>query len=107
MISEREHNMMTTAVIRGAELLDHQVPGWAQDIRLEQLEMHLCANCVLGQLFHEFTNGFEQLGLEGDEVDEHGFDLSAEMMKANQGDVDPLWRTLDALWTDEVKRRVS
>lgn len=107
MITEREHSMLTTAVAQGAALLDDYKPDWAHKIRLEQLEMNLCSKCVLGQLFRDFTGGFEELGLEGEEVDEHGFDLNGEMLTAHSGNVDPLWRLLDMLWTDEVKRRVQ
>lgn len=34
----------------GAEFLDERLPGWAEMIDIERLEMEDCSQCVLGQL---------------------------------------------------------
>lgn len=43
-------------VARGAELLDEKLPGWADQIDLDSLNMAVSCNCVLGQLGAETVN---------------------------------------------------
>jgi hypothetical protein len=38
------------AVAKGAELLDHAMPGWAERVDPDILDMRLMSTCVLGQL---------------------------------------------------------
>ena len=40
-------------VRRGARLLDHERPGWANEIDLERFDIGDSTRCVLGQLFDE------------------------------------------------------
>ena len=40
---------------RGAALLDNIKPGWAQHINIASLDMNHPNDCVLGQLYGEYT----------------------------------------------------
>lgn len=50
-------------VSRGAELLDREQPEWAGRISLDDLHMRDCDECVLGQIFGDFTEGVDVLGI--------------------------------------------
>jgi hypothetical protein len=77
------------SVARGAALLDDQLPGWAERIDPEQLQIASCYRCVLGQLFsrHPYPTrhaispyglGVEALGIGAGEMPPswYGFDGS-------------------------------
>lgn len=47
----------TTNAPAGAELLDEKCPGWASEISLDTLDIDSSQNCVLGQLYGDFSRG--------------------------------------------------
>ena len=60
-------------VDRGAAFLDEKLPGWEDQIDLEQLDLSSRCNCVLGQLYkrprerntwHRYDRGLNALGIE-------------------------------------------
>jgi hypothetical protein len=65
---------MQERVQRGIELLNAKVPGWVERINIDELNMAICARCVLGQLFEHFDRGRKELGIKGFEYT-HGFDV--------------------------------
>lgn len=80
-----------TEAENGAALLDEKVPGWAERIYLDELEISSLDDCVLGQLFGEYHNGMIALfpGYEAKPlVDQewlgrqHGFDGEFGLMPA-------------------------
>lgn len=73
---------------RGAQLLSIHRPGWEQEIELDILYMGSCVNCVLGQLYHSYEHGVEELNLQEQEA-YFGFDV----------DDDITYRDLDKSWT--------
>jgi hypothetical protein len=48
--------MVAERVAAGVAWLDENVPGWAERIDLEQLNLASCQRCVLGQLFGDFND---------------------------------------------------
>lgn len=44
-------------VRRGAKLLDKARPGWEKDINLQKLQLSNTAQCMLGQLYGDYTEG--------------------------------------------------
>lgn len=48
-------------VARGVKLLDKQVPGWDQRIRLHHLDMASGYKCVLGQLYGDYPRALDAL----------------------------------------------
>lgn len=46
---------------RGAALLDQLRPGWAAAIDTARLDLASSYNCILGQLFGSFCNGYLHL----------------------------------------------
>lgn len=48
-------------VARGVKLLDEQVPGWDERIRLGSLDMADGTKCVLGQLYGEYPRAVDVL----------------------------------------------
>lgn len=46
---------------RGAVLLDTIQPGWEHDINLGQLNMFMCSQCILGQLYEDYSRGMHKL----------------------------------------------
>lgn len=68
-------------VIRGAEFLDENLPGWDKKIDVARLNIGSSCNCVLGQLskrgetYTRYVNVAKRLGLDpfGSEVMKLGF----------------------------------
>ena len=50
-------------VVAGAALLDESVPGWESKIDTSTLRLQSHTNCVLGQIFGDYTTGLTTLGL--------------------------------------------
>jgi hypothetical protein len=46
---------------RGARLLDRNARGWATGISRERLDLGSCQQCVLAQLFGDYTSGLNTL----------------------------------------------
>jgi len=44
-------SILAERVALGAALLDEKLPGWAERINLDELELASCYRCVIGQLF--------------------------------------------------------
>lgn len=67
----------TTVVKSGIDILDGHFGGrsWAKNIDLDNLDLGSCGVCVLGQLFGDYAEGLEELGLSGGY--RHGFDTSS------------------------------
>lgn len=53
-------------VSRAAKFLDENSPGWAYKIRLRELDIESCENCILGQLFGDYDEGMDKLDLYED-----------------------------------------
>lgn len=51
-------------VVEGAKLLDEVMPGWAEKINLDTLNMDLRARCILGQLFGNYSVGLQTLKIK-------------------------------------------
>jgi hypothetical protein len=60
-------------VENGAALLDERLPGWANEIDAEELDLERSCNCVLGQLFGSYDKGRRVLGLSHSEAKRFGF----------------------------------
>lgn len=78
------------AVRKGAAVLDKYAdieggffPGWRGRIDLENLDMSNTGKCVLGQLFGEYTDGTEVLGLRWDQARKLAFDSNAGNYEGN------------------------
>ncbi len=48
---------------RGADLLDDWIPGWYNRVNLDALDISDCDNCVLGQLYGNFSLALIKTGL--------------------------------------------
>lgn len=49
------------AVMRGAQLLDREMPGWQERVEINELDLSSSCSCVLGQVFASYaTNLSEQ-----------------------------------------------
>lgn len=83
-------------VDRGAALLDERRPGWWEDVDVRTLDMGGCWSCVLGQVFGEYHDGTEWLGVPADtwSVQWLGFEGSEQ-------DYD----VLTILWRAAINRR--
>jgi len=102
-------------VKKGAELLDKAVPDWAMKVNLKKLQMHLCARCVLGQIFwkddrtpaflHGYDEGIRKLGLTFKEAERWGFTLAGVDHFDKAREVG--WENLKALWVDEIIKRTT
>lgn len=59
----REQMNLQARVNAGATLLDENRPGWANEIDLDILHLTSTTHCILGQLYREYMNGIEELGI--------------------------------------------
>lgn len=62
-------------VVRGAELLDERMPGWAERIDLDSFVLSSCKRCVLGQLYGDFEIALGRCDIEEAPDDYYGFDI--------------------------------
>lgn len=71
---------VATRVAKGVALLDEQAPGWLERINLLSLEISSSDLCVLGQVYGNFHDGCDALGLcaEFDADAVYGFNCSAD-----------------------------
>lgn len=66
-----------SVVKNGVEILDNHFGdrSWTKKIDLDNLDLGSCGVCVLGQLFGDYTEGLDELGLSGGHS--YGFDASS------------------------------
>lgn len=97
-------------VARGAALLDEKVEGWPERIAVRELDLRSCRDCVIGQLFSDaadiyedgvlaYDEGIYRLGITGAGETAHGFSLPRWA-----GDDDD-YAALTALWRSEIEAR--
>lgn len=86
-------------IARGAALLDEEMPGWAEKISLEILDINDSEMCILAQLYGSFYGGGENLGLfTNDKLVENGF--FPEKMD------DTYYKNLkNEAWAEEIAKR--
>lgn len=65
-----------TQINAGIKLLDSTTPGWREKIDLDQLDLGSCSVCVLGQVFGDYDEGIDQLGVSGYD---YGFNTMSNM----------------------------
>lgn len=94
-------------VKRGAALLDEKHPGWAEKIDKLLLDMNDCYDCVLGQLYGEYFDGREALGLTHGWY--HGFDnsVNTDISPSEELPVLAVYEHLNTLWIAEINQRLS
>lgn len=97
-------------VSRGAALLDEKVPGWAHRINVDTLDVESGTDCIVAQLFGDYLNGINALGLSfmSDDDAAHGynstFDESSELPIILRV---ALFDQLHALWIKEITTRLA
>ncbi|MEV4575901.1 hypothetical protein AB0K16_21915 [Nonomuraea jabiensis] len=92
-------------VAAGAALLDKKTPGWYQDIDLGILDLYSTDDCILGQVFGDYSGGAAFLGLDIPGQYAHGFDVP----HSDAGEIANLeqWVALTACWKAEIRQRVE
>lgn len=67
---------------KGVKLLNEQAPGWHRKVKISTLDLSSNDNCILGQVFGEYTNGLELLDINSNDETRngpaHGFSLCSE-----------------------------
>jgi hypothetical protein len=98
---------------RGAKLLDEMKPDWVQNIRLETLDIRDGSECVLGQIFGEYSDGINKIwlfnatreaGYHPFNSQNHGFLVDYEWDTPYEV-IDCLSRNLIEAWGNEVRIR--
>lgn len=81
----------TSKVTSGIQLLNAHFgnENWKKDIDLDTLDLGSCGVCVLGQLFGDYSEGLDELGIGGGYA--YGFDVSTGS-----------FRDLTAAWKDAL-----
>ncbi len=82
------------------------MPGWADAIDVDRLDLDSCFDCVLGQLYNDFDKGRAELKIGDGNSIQVGFCPSSRGASEN-------WREyrradhlrLDQLWTAEILAR--
>ncbi len=75
MANKTINTIIRERVSRGVKLLNRVKPGWFRKVRPRKLNMADCWECILGQLFGEYTTGQSELFKWWDTVKsiKHGF----------------------------------
>lgn len=92
-------SLLSERVDRGSKLLDKIEPGWADLIDLNDLNMGVCVDCILGQLYGNYQLGINVLPEE--QLPEYygfniPFDLSIERYS---------YYALGQAWKEEILKR--
>lgn len=66
----------TAQINAGIKLLDSEVPNWRGKIDIDELDLGSCSVCVLGQVFGDYDDGIEALGVSGYD---YGFNTMSDM----------------------------
>lgn len=70
---------------RGVELLNEKSPGWHSKIDLDRLDMADRDDCVLGQLFGDYFDGLEAIGVRPDRDVSFGFNFKVPPLPPTMG----------------------
>ena len=86
-------------VARGVALLDEKRPGWRTEVNPDTLDMNHDWDCVVGQLYGRFIDGWGPLGLTTQtQATRYGFDAVASLyMDSDQDELNALteaWRAV-------------
>jgi len=77
------------AVARGVKFMNKEFGRyWLRTIRLDELDMNSCSNCVLGQVDTDFSYTVEGLGMSDEDITKYGFDLpplTGDYSESNEG----------------------
>lgn len=87
---------------RGAALLDEASPDWFLVVNPSELDMAMCLDCVLGQVYRSFDSGLECLDLCAEDAIGHGFDVADGL---EPDDADEHYEILDRVWVDMITMR--
>lgn len=86
----------TTLVAAGVDLLDTYDPKWFEKINTETLDMSNEDDCILGQLFGDYSRGLDELGI-------YGPDYGLDLILADDYLVN--WAELEILWLAAINER--
>lgn len=102
--------MYEERVSRGAALFDQVNPDWFHMIDRDLLAMESCDNCILGQVYGHYEDGFRSLIADLPDTilfsaADHGFTL----YNAEQESIDVFSRfaALADAWRAEIRRRLE
>ena len=93
------------AVLAGAEYLDSAVPGWADKIDPEKLDVGYPRDCILGQLFGWYIDGRRALGMDREAARKFGFDVNRGALPWQT--VDQRYRRLNRHWREAIRLRLG
>lgn len=95
--------MFEPEVERGAALLTAVRAGWVKEIDTVRLEMYVCEDCILGQLYGGFSKGLAALENATEasfSATEHGFMVPAPRTMER-------WEALTDAWRKAVRKRLK
>lgn len=90
-------NGLEKRVRTGAQWMDHEKPGWEEDIDREKLDIQNCDNCVLGQAL----GGYVSRSLPCFSIEfavDHGFTANSLPQE---------WLPLKTAWLSEINARLT
>jgi len=90
-------------VADGARYLDSNVPGWFRSIDLNRLDILNPCYCVVGQLFHSFGAGLEQLDVDATLGEDEALGFNPPLGPDFSNDVD----VLTPIWKREIRARLA
>ena len=104
-------NKYEEQVKRGIRLLDSAMPGWRKRIRIKNLDLHSGCNCILGQLYGEFVEGWCEVRKFGSYIFRHdppycGFNIDIEeWMNADSSEERlALYEELEKEWLKHLRQ---
>lgn len=89
------------AAARGAKFLDQRRPGWADEIRLADLDLRSLDNCVLGQLYGDWgkaQEAIEEIRWDADRQMYYGFETDHPHTRQK-------YAALTEEWQDQILMR--
>lgn len=96
-------------VQKGARMLDKYRPGWAIEINISDFNITSPTECIIGQLFGDFSNGVHALRALGASVDirKLGFMIQTSSIWNGFCDIDTDYINLQKEWVAEINARAQ
>lgn len=90
-----------------AKWLDSVEPGWWRRIDKGNFNIRFCTQCILGQLYGEFTKGLNKHGLSVWGTDKLSLAFNGMLSDGNRSHPDKKFNFLQPLWLAEIEFRLN
>jgi len=94
---KRIDSSVVGCVQRGMDFLDKECPGWEEIVNPGALDIACSQNCVMGQIFGDYSAGIETLAISIENASRLGFENAEESN----------YKNLNTCWKKQIQNRLA